>query len=158
MNYNAVVDDLGSLGDSIASVVADSAREVVPAPSFHCFVHRCSYPRHSNHRPLSLPLTCEMGSILDETDGFFSKIILVDFVRRPRQRERKRNGQGRRSQASQRATAHVCLYDSLVRVLRLWFRFASLKLNLLVLFLEGCQLPSLLAPHTIWNQRTPSSF
>jgi hypothetical protein len=87
-----------------------------------------------------------MGSILDETDGFFSKIILVDFVRRPRQRERKRNGQGRRSQASQRATAHVCLYDSLVRVLRLWFRFASLKLNLLVLILEGCQLPSLLAP------------
>jgi hypothetical protein len=33
MNYNAVVDDLGSLGDSIASVVADSAREVVPAPA-----------------------------------------------------------------------------------------------------------------------------
>lgn len=71
-NYDAVVDDLGSLGDGIAGVVTDGASEIVPSPSFHCFVHRCSYPRHSNRnrQPLSLPLTCKLGSILDETEGF----------------------------------------------------------------------------------------
>jgi hypothetical protein len=47
-NYDAVVDDLGSVGDGIAGVVANGASEVVPAPSFHCFAHHCSYPRHSN--------------------------------------------------------------------------------------------------------------
>ncbi len=59
-NYNAVLDELGALRDGIAGVrddgvgvVANGASEVVPATSFHCFVHRCSYPRH-DHLPPSL--------------------------------------------------------------------------------------------------------
>lgn len=45
-NHNADIDDLDTLGDGIAGVVADGASDVVPAPSFNSFVHRCSYPRH----------------------------------------------------------------------------------------------------------------
>ena len=61
-NYNAVLDDLGALGDGITgvvddgvSVVADGASQVVSATSFNRFGHRCSYPRH-DHLFLSLSL------------------------------------------------------------------------------------------------------